>query len=167
MNCAATVTLVLFLILASAVIAFLIWLYVTRPRRPRLVIRVGIPEKQPFTKGRKTMFTASIKADEQVTVTVEGATDRKGNPAPLDGPPTFTSADESICTFTTDPRDASGMTGLIVAVGPLTSATAVSITADAKIGPEVKEITENGLVEISAGEATGFSVKVGTPEPQP
>lgn len=113
------------------------------------------------------MFTASLKADEQVTVTVSGATDRKGNPAPLDGLPSFASADETICTFTTDPRDASGMTGLIVAVGPLTSATAVSITADARLGPDVKEITENGLVEIAAGEAAGFSVTVGTPEPQP
>jgi hypothetical protein len=109
----------------------------------------------------------SITDSQQVTVTVTGAVDKKGNPAPIDGTPLFASADTSICTFEADPSDASGMTGLIKAVGPLTSATAVSITADAKIGPEVVPITLNGLVEITAGEATGFSVTVGAPAEQP
>ena len=113
------------------------------------------------------MFNVSLTDSQQVQVVVTGATDKKGNPAPIDGTPTFASADTAVCTFATDPSDASGMTGLIVAVGPLASAAAVSITADAKIGPEVVEITENGLVEITAGQATGFAVSVGTPVEQP
>jgi hypothetical protein len=108
----------------------------------------------------------TITDSQQVTVTVTGAIDKKGNPAPIDGTPTFASADTAICTFETDPSDATGMTGLLKAVGPLSSATAISVTADAKIGPEVVEITLNGLAEITAGEATSFSVTVGTPAEQ-
>lgn len=108
----------------------------------------------------------TITDSQTVTVTVTGATDKKGNPAPLDGVPTFASADETICTFAADPSDASGMTGIITAVGPLTSATAVSITADAQLGDGVTNIVVNGLVEITSGQATGFAVTVGTPVEQ-
>ena len=108
----------------------------------------------------------TITDSQKVTVTVTGALDKKGNPAPLDGPPTFASADDTIATFATDPSDTTGMTGLLTAVGPLTSATALSITADAKIGPDVENIVVNGLVEITAGQATGFSTTVGTPVEQ-
>lgn len=111
-------------------------------------------------------FNVSITDSQQVRVTVSGAVDKKGNPAPLDGLPVFASADTSVCTFEPDGADASGMTGIIVAVGPLASAAAVSITADVQLGDGVKNITENGLVEIKAGEAVGFSVTVGTPEEQ-
>jgi len=112
-------------------------------------------------------FNVSLTATQQCQVTVSGAVDKKGNPAPLDGPPVFASADETVCTFATDPSDASGMTGLLVAVGPLATAAAVSITGDADLGAGVVSITENGLVEIKAGQAVGFSVAVGTPVEQP
>ena len=108
----------------------------------------------------------TITDSQQVQVTVTGAVDKKGNPAPLDGTPTFASADTAIATFVTDPSDASGMTGLLTAVGPLTSATALSITADAKIGPDIENIVANGLVEITAGQAVSFSATVGTPVEQ-
>ncbi len=109
----------------------------------------------------------TITDNQQVQVVVSGAVDKKGNPAPLDGTPTFESADPAIATFVTDPSDASGMTGLLTAVGGLTTATALSITADAKIGDGVENIVANGLVEITAGQATGFSTTVGAPVEQP
>ena len=106
----------------------------------------------------------TITDSQDVKVTVSGAIDRKGNPAPLDGPPTFTSADETIATFTTDPADPN--TGIVHAVGGLTTATALSISADADLGSGVQTITVNGLVEITAGQAVGFATTVGDPTEQ-
>jgi len=113
------------------------------------------------------MFNVSLTDSQQVRITVTGATDKKGNPAQLDGTPTFASADTTVCTFNTDPSDPTGMTGLLVAVGPLASAAVVTITADAQLGAGVTTITENGAVEITGGEATSIGVSVGTPEEQP
>jgi hypothetical protein len=111
-------------------------------------------------------FNAKLTATQNVQVVVSGAVDKKGNPAALDGAPVFASADPAICTFTTDPSDPSGMTGLLSATGPLATAAAVSITADADLGAGVVSIVENGLVEITAGQAAGFTVAVGTPVEQ-
>lgn len=108
----------------------------------------------------------TITDSQKVQVVVSGAVDKKGNPAPLDGPPTFTSADPTIATFETDPSDATGMTGLLTAVGALTTATALSISADADMGSGVQTITVNGLVEITSGQAVGFNTTVGTPSEQ-
>jgi hypothetical protein len=110
-------------------------------------------------------FSASLTDTQQVTAVVSGGVDKKGKPAPLDGLPTFASDDETVATFAADPRDPSGMTGLIVAIGP--GSTTLSIKADARIGPETLEIIEPGAVAVSAGEAVGFApVTVGTPEEQ-
>lgn len=104
-------------------------------------------------------FSVKLTDSQQCQVTVTGATDKKGNPVPVSGAPVFASADTTIATFVTDPSDASGMTGLLVAVGPLASAAAVSIVADG--------ITENGLCEIDAGAATGLGTTVGAATEQP
>lgn len=108
----------------------------------------------------------TITDSQKVQVIVTGGLDKKGNPAPLDGTPTFASADDTIATFVTDPADATGMTGLLTAVGPLTSATALSVTADVAIGPDVVNVVMNGLVEITAGQAVSFGTTVGTPVEQ-
>jgi hypothetical protein len=113
------------------------------------------------------MFNVVITDSQQVSIVVSGAVDKRGNPAKIDGTPTFASADQAICTFEADPADPSGMTGIVKAVGALSDAAAISITADADLGAGVETIVENGLVQISAGKATGFSVAVGTPSEQP
>lgn len=112
-------------------------------------------------------FAATISSSQQVTVQVTGAVDKKGNPAPIDGTPTFESADPTLVTFAADPRDPSGFTGLAVAVGPLTEGVQITVSADAKIGPDIESISETGLVQVTAGQAVGFSTTVGAPEEQP
>ncbi len=112
-------------------------------------------------------FAVTMTDSQQVRVTVSGAVDKKGNPAPLDGPPAFSSDQPSIVTFDTDPADASGMTGIAKAVGPISDGVNITISADAKIGPDVETITEVGLVQITAGQAVSFATTVGTPEEQP
>jgi hypothetical protein len=105
------------------------------------------------------MFNTTITDTQQRQIVVSGPGDKRGNPTggKLDAPPTFASADTTIATFDADPTDATGMTGLLKAVGPLSSAAAVSISA--AVGGVA--IVENGLVQISAGAATGLAVTVG------
>ena len=105
-------------------------------------------------------FSVKLTDSQQCQVVVTGAVDKKGNPVPSSAlVPVFASADTTICTFATDTTDPSGLTGLLVAVGPLASAAAISIVAAG--------ITANGLCEIDAGTATSLSTTVGTPVEQP
>jgi hypothetical protein len=108
------------------------------------------------------MFTVKMMDDEEGQVQVVGETDKKGNAIPFaGGPPVFASADPAVCTFDTDPSDATGNTAKIVATGPLASAAIVTIT--------VGSIVENGAVEIVADPdaPAGLTVNVGTMSKQP
>ncbi len=112
-------------------------------------------------------FAVNLTATQLCRVTVAGAVDKKGNPAPLDGAPAFSSDNESLVTFTTDPADPN--TGIASAVGPVTppdTPVNLLITADALIGEGVENITEAGICAVTAGKAASFSVTVGTPEEQ-
>lgn len=134
---------------------------------------VGDPEDQETGEARKgthmTFDHITILDSERVRVTVDPTSikDKKGNPAKIDGTPTFESADPAIATFVTDADDATGFTGMLTAVGALTDATALSVTVDADLGAGVTPLVVNGLVEITAGAAKTFGVTVGTPEEQP
>lgn len=103
-------------------------------------------------------------ADANRPLKVTGGLDTKGNPAPLDGPPVFESTDPSLCTFTADPNDPN--IGIVSPIGPLSAGVGLTITADVKIGPEVKNVVAQGMVVIIPGEAQGFSVEVGEETPQ-
>lgn len=109
------------------------------------------------------MFNVTMPALKKCRVIVGAPLDANGNPAAIDGKPTFASANPAICTFVTDPSDATGMTGLITSLGPLAAASPVSISADADLGTGVATITVGGTVSIVAGQAVGFAVTVGTP----
>ncbi len=111
------------------------------------------------------MLNLSFTDTQQVLVTVGGGVDKKGNPAPLDGAPVFASSDDTIIEVRPDPAGDPN-SALLVAVGPLASAAIVSVTADAKLGPEVSEIVDNISIEITNSEATGFSMTAGAPSEQ-
>lgn len=112
------------------------------------------------------MLNVTLTDSQYVLVTVSGAVDRKGNPAPLDGPPSFVSADASIVSVRPDPAGDPNSAQLW-SEGPLSAATIVTVTADARLGPDVVLITDNIAVEITAGDATGFALTAGTPTEQP
>ena len=106
-----------------------------------------------------------ITATQNIRITVSGAVDKKGNPAPLDGPPVFTSNEPTVVTFDADPADPN--TGIVSAVGPLSAGVGLTITGDADLGEGVETLTEQGLVAVKPGKATGFAVTVSAPEEQP
>lgn len=114
-------------------------------------------------------FAVSLTATQLARVKVAGATDKKGNPAAIDGVPTFSSADPAFVTFEPDPADTTGFTAIASAVGPVTPPEGVGlkIEADADLGAGVETISEAGLATVVAGKAATFAVEVGTPEEQP
>jgi len=88
--------------------------------------------------------------------------DAKGNPAPLDGAPMWSSSDTSIVTVQTSQN---GLAAEVVAVGVVGNAQ-VNVTADARIGPDVVSISGTLDVSVLAGEAVTLGISTGTPEEQ-
>lgn len=109
-----------------------------------------------------------ITDSQQFEVTVSGGVDKRGNAAPLDGSPTFSSANPALVTVEADPGGDPN-SALVKAVGGLTpdgSPVRITITADAKIGPEVVNIEDFVDVTVVAGDAVSLGLVAGTPAEQ-
>ena len=121
----------------------------------------------PATKKEpRIMDTLVLSASQQVTFSVS-YTDKKGNPAKVEGLPVWASSDEALLTVE---AAADGMSALAVAVGGLTppdTTVQVSVTADADLGEGVTAIVGVGNVAIVAGEAVAANLSAGAPEEQP
>lgn len=112
-------------------------------------------------RGRKVM-ALTMTDSQQCTLTV-AFLDKKGNPAPTDGPPEWLVDNPNVLTLTPAPD---GLSCLVVAVGPLGSAV-VSVKADADLGSGVVEIVGTLDVTITGGTATTVTITPGTPAEQP
>jgi hypothetical protein len=88
--------------------------------------------------------------------------DAKGNPAPVDGVPTWGTSDASILTVT---PAADGMSAEALAVGPVGTAQ-VNVSADADLGTGITTITGTLDVQVTASQATALDITAGTPEAQ-
>lgn len=99
-------------------------------------------------------------ADDATVGFVIRAVDAKGNPASLDGVPEWAVSDDDLLAVT---PAADGLSASVSAVGPLGTAQ-VQVTADARMGPEVLEITGSLDITIVAGEAVMISLE---PVPAP
>lgn len=89
--------------------------------------------------------------------------DAKGNPAALDGAPSWSSSDPTIVSVT---PSADGLEADIVAVGPLTpagSSVQVVVSADADLGAGVTTITGSLDVTVVASQAVSITIPTGTP----
>jgi hypothetical protein len=89
-------------------------------------------------------------------------TDRKGKPAPTDGPPVYASSNEAVATVVPDPGGASA---LVVAQG--VGDYSVSVSADADLGAGVTTITAQDTGSVSQGTAASVGFTVGPVEEQP
>jgi|SRR5690242_5931326 len=98
---------------------------------------------------------------QKVTATI-AAVDAAGNPAQLDGAPTWSSSNPDIVSVT---PAADGLTAVIAAVGPL-GTSQISVSADARLGPDVVTLSGQDDVTVVASEATTLGISFGTPEPK-
>jgi hypothetical protein len=101
-------------------------------------------------------FTMTDVQSAPLSVTI---TDARGNPAKVDGVPTWVSSDPTVLTAT---AAADGMSCVIAAVGPLGTAQ-VKFTADADLSPGVSELVGILDVEIIASAAVNVVITPGTP----
>lgn len=103
-----------------------------------------------------------ISDSQQFRATV-AFVDKKGNPALVEGAPTWGTSDASILTVT---ADADGMGALVVAAGPLGDAQ-VNVTGDADLGEGVTNVVGTLDVTVVAGAAIAANIGAATPEEQP
>lgn len=87
---------------------------------------------------------------------------KAGNPAKVDGVPSWTSSDETIVTLTVAPD---GFAVVARAVGALGNAQ-VSVTADADLGEGRREISGVFDITVEASEAVVAVVNAGIPRDQ-
>lgn len=129
--------------------------------RPRIIWRVGPVEKRFTLPWEERIVVFTLKDNEKVSVAVEFVS-ASGNPAKVDGPPSWESSDPAVLTVT---PAGDGMTCMVTTVGPVGTAR-VTCKADADLGAGMKEIILMGDFEVIAGEAVGGNLNVGTPEPR-
>ena len=103
----------------------------------------------------------TLQDDKQVIGTLK-ITDKKGNPAAVDGVPVWTS-DGTLLTVT--PTE-DGLSATIVPIGALGHAQ-VTATADADLGEGVEPLIGILEVDIVGGKATVITIEAGAPTDQP
>ncbi len=127
---------------------------------PKLVWKIGpVIQREPpkFSEVKKMAF---ILSDLQQVKLSFRAVDAIGNPAKVDGVPTWDSSDRTIMDLL---ADEDGMGAVAFAVGNLGTAQ-VSVQADARMGPETKTIVGTLDFEVVASEAVSITLNPGEPE---
>ena len=129
------------------------------PRRPRLVMPLSF-EGGFLMVGERQMVT--LTDVQKVTVGPISGTDAKGNVAPLDGAPTFAVSDPTLATLAVS---ADGLSCDVVAAGAL-GTFQLTVSADGKIGPEVKTIMGTVDFTVIGSDAVSLVVPVAAPVEQ-
>lgn len=108
-----------------------------------------------FTKGERMALTLSSIQGVQLTVV---PVDAKGNPAPIDGVVAWSTSDESVLSVA---AASDGLTAEVraVAVGHAQ----ITASADARLGPEVVEITGVLEIDVVPAEAVTMALSAGEP----
>lgn len=99
--------------------------------------------------------------DQKVTLSI-APVDAAGNPAPVDGVPSWSLSDTKYIGL--EVAD-DGMSATAIAIG-LLGTTQVQVAADADLGEGVVTINGTLDIEVVAGQAVGLSIAAGTPEPK-
>lgn len=110
------------------------------------------------------MARSTITADQVVTLSVDLSQlkDREGNPATIDGQPTWATSDPTIASLDVAPDGLSA-----VAVSHLVGVATILVEVDADLGEGVKPINGSHEVEVTGGVATGESIVVSAGDPTP
>lgn len=111
-------------------------------------------------RGISPMAT-TITDTQEVTVAVSFQ-DKRGNPAVIDGAPTWANNNDDVATVE---ASEDGYSATILANGP-TGHTQVMVTADSQIGDGVTTITGILELDVVASEAVTANITAGAPEEQ-
>lgn len=106
---------------------------------------------------------ALILLDDQQVALHIAPVSRAGNPARIDGMPQWSVSDPSVISLQVDP---SGLACVAVATGKLGTCQ-VQVTADADLGPGIRQIGGVLDIDVQAGEAVSLAVTADSPVPKP
>jgi len=112
--------------------------------------------------GGQLLVALSMTVTQQVGLSVT-FTDSKGNPASVDGVPTWLCDNTDVLALI---PAGDGRSCLAQAVGAVGTST-ISMTADADMGSGVEPIIGTLEVQVTAGKATQVVITAGTPVEQP
>lgn len=109
---------------------------------------------------RKTKVDISITQQFSVSVAF---VDKKGNPAPVDGTPQWSTDNTDVLKVTAAPD---GMSATVAAVGAIGSAS-ITLSADADLGAGVVPLVGTLAVNVTAGQAASVVLTPGPVTEQP
>jgi hypothetical protein len=109
-------------------------------------------------QGGKIMLM--LRDDQKVSLSIQPL-DAKGNPAKVDGVPTWNNSDEAIGTLAAAPD---GFSAVYTAMQ--TGVAQVSVSADADLGMGVRTISGTLDIQIEPGEAVSLGITAGVPAAQ-
>lgn len=122
--------------------------------------RIGPVETSP--KNGEVTMSIVLKDTQRVSISVSPV-DAKGNPAKVDGAPSWAVVGPAIVTLV--PSD-DGLTCVATTTGDL-GTTQITVSADADVGEGVQTISGLLDVEVVGGVAVSLSVAAGVPEEIP
>jgi hypothetical protein len=122
-----------------------------------------IQEQSDLVGPRFEVHMIQLTETQQVSGTVQFVT-KKGNPASVqDGSVVFASSDPAVLEVVTDPANPLAVTAKAKAPG----VARLTVTADANLGDEVKNVELFEDFSVVGGEAMGGRITFGPPEEQP
>ena len=108
------------------------------------------------------MATLILKDSQQANVSIAPKS-KAGNPAQVDGVPTWESSDPSVVAVT---AAEDGLSANVVAQGPVGVAV-VTVRADADLGDGVSPLEGSFNVSVEGGVAANLGFELGTPTEKP
>jgi hypothetical protein len=122
---------------------------------------VGPVSEQSLISQKKGVLMFVMTDSQKVALSIT-VVDAKGNPANVDGAPTWTSSDASVVTVA---AAEDGLSAVATAVGPLGTAQ-VNVQADADLGEGSEAIAGVLDVQIVGGKAVSLTIGAGVAEEQ-
>lgn len=125
---------------------------------PAAALRIDVVSHDPvqFLSGVSSMVLTNTQKVSAVLRPVDAA----GNPAKVDGPPSWDSSNPNIARVL---PSGDGLSAVVEALGPAGHST-LTVTADADLGAGTRPIVATAEIEVVAGEAVTVAIEFGTPE---
>ena len=135
------------------------FLVIDPPDRRKGILQWGISSSSFCIKGHHKM-ALTLSVIQQVTLSITPV-DAKGNPAPVDGVPMWSLSVPDVATLT---PAADGLSATLVAM--TLGHEQVTVSADARFGPEVVTISGVLEVDVVTAEAVSLGIIAGEPTTQ-
>lgn len=122
---------------------------------------VGGPPNRRVRKKGVPLMSLVITIDQEFDASV-AFVDKNGNPATVDGSPSWGVSDPTILSVT---PSADGTSAVVKALGPLGTCQ-LNVSGDADLGDGVTQVGGTLDVEVKAGQAVAATISAGAPRQQ-